>query len=55
MFTTSVETFLTAEWKLSPVSDRMGMRLVGPPLEFHPRPPDRPATRARGLPTSSTT
>jgi len=39
MFTTQgVETFLTAEWKLSPVSDRMGMRLVGPPLELHPRP-----------------
>ena len=30
--------FLTAEWKLSPASDRMGMRLVGPPLELHPRP-----------------
>ena len=39
MFTAKgVETFLTAEWKLSPVSDRMGMRLVGPPLELHPRP-----------------
>jgi antagonist of KipI len=39
MFTDrGVETFLTAEWKLSPVSDRMGMRLVGPPLELHPRP-----------------
>jgi biotin-dependent carboxylase-like uncharacterized protein len=39
MFTTTgIETFLTAEWKLSPVSDRMGMRLVGPPLELHPRP-----------------
>ena len=33
-----VETFLSAEWQLSPVSDRMGMRLVGPPLELHPRP-----------------
>jgi len=39
MFTAKgVETFLTAEWRLSPVSDRMGMRLVGPPLELHPRP-----------------
>ena len=39
MFTNKgIETFLTTEWKLSPVSDRMGMRLVGPPLELHPRP-----------------
>lgn len=39
MFTAKgVETFLAAEWRLSPVSDRMGMRLVGPPLELHPRP-----------------
>lgn len=39
MFTAKgVDTFLGAEWKLSPVSDRMGMRLVGPPLELHPRP-----------------
>ena len=39
MFTAKgVETFLTTEWRLSPVSDRMGMRLVGPPLELHPRP-----------------
>jgi biotin-dependent carboxylase-like uncharacterized protein len=39
MFTPKgVETFLTAVWHLSPVSDRMGMRLVGPPLELHPRP-----------------
>jgi biotin-dependent carboxylase-like uncharacterized protein len=39
MFTArGVDTFLGAEWKLSPVSDRMGMRLVGPPLELHPRP-----------------
>lgn len=39
MFTEKgIQTFLTAEWKLSPVSDRMGMRLVGPPLELHPRP-----------------
>jgi biotin-dependent carboxylase-like uncharacterized protein len=39
MFTSKgIETFLTAEWKLSPVSDRMGMRLIGPPLELNPRP-----------------
>jgi biotin-dependent carboxylase-like uncharacterized protein len=39
MFTDKgIETFLTAEWRLSPVSDRMGMRLIGPPLELHPRP-----------------
>ena len=39
MFTTeSVETFLTHDWELSPVSDRMGMRLIGPPLELHERP-----------------
>ena len=39
MFTAKgVDTFLGAEWKLSPVSDRMGMRLVGPSLELHPRP-----------------
>ncbi len=39
MFTDrGIETFLTAEWHLSPVSDRMGMRLIGPPLELHPRP-----------------
>ena len=39
MFTEKgVDTFLTAEWRLSPVSDRMGMRLIGPPLELHPRP-----------------
>ena len=39
MFTDKgIETFLGTEWTLSPVSDRMGMRLVGPPLELHPRP-----------------
>jgi biotin-dependent carboxylase-like uncharacterized protein len=39
MFTDQgIETFLTVEWRLSPVSDRMGMRLVGPPLDLHPRP-----------------
>ncbi|MGH3171328.1 MAG: biotin-dependent carboxyltransferase family protein [Trebonia sp.] len=34
----SVRTFLTADWKLSPVSDRMGCRCVGPALSFLPRP-----------------
>jgi biotin-dependent carboxylase-like uncharacterized protein len=34
----SVETFLTADWKLSPTSDRMGARFIGPKLEFKPRP-----------------
>jgi biotin-dependent carboxylase-like uncharacterized protein len=34
----SVETFLTADWKLSPISDRMGCRYIGPKLEFLPRP-----------------
>jgi biotin-dependent carboxylase-like uncharacterized protein len=39
MFTgKGVETFLTADWRLSPVSDRMGMRLIGPPLELKQRP-----------------
>src|SRR5262249_35612684 len=39
MFTAKgVETFLSADWRLSPVSDRMGMRLIGPPLELKPRP-----------------
>ena len=39
MFTAKgVETFLTADWRLSAVSDRMGMRLIGPPLELKPRP-----------------
>jgi biotin-dependent carboxylase-like uncharacterized protein len=39
MFTEKgIASFLSAEWKLSPVSDRMGMRLIGPPLELHPRP-----------------
>ncbi|MFQ5973477.1 MAG: biotin-dependent carboxyltransferase family protein [Alphaproteobacteria bacterium] len=33
----SLESFLTAEWKLSPTSDRMGCRYVGPKLEFKPR------------------
>lgn len=34
----SVKTFLTFDWKLSPTSDRMGHRYVGPKLEFKPRP-----------------
>ena len=34
----SVETFLTVDWKLSPISDRMGCRYIGPRLEFLPRP-----------------
>lgn len=39
MFTPKgIETFLTTEWKLSPVSDRMGMRLIGPKLELFERP-----------------
>lgn len=33
-----VETFFSAEWKLSPTSDRMGFRFVGPQLEMKPRP-----------------
>jgi biotin-dependent carboxylase-like uncharacterized protein len=34
----SVETFLTVDWTLSPISDRMGCRYIGPTLEFLPRP-----------------
>jgi biotin-dependent carboxylase-like uncharacterized protein len=34
----SVETLLTVDWKLSPISDRMGCRYIGPKLEFLPRP-----------------
>lgn len=34
----SVETFLTMDWKLSPISDRMGCRYIGPKLDFLPRP-----------------
>lgn len=33
-----LEQFFTAEWKLSPMSDRMGFRFVGPPLEMKERP-----------------
>lgn len=34
----SVERFLAAEWDVSPVSDRMAYRLMGPKLDFRPRP-----------------
>ncbi|MEK7443479.1 MAG: biotin-dependent carboxyltransferase family protein [candidate division NC10 bacterium] len=34
----SIERFLTHDWRLSPTSDRMGCRYIGPPLEFRPRP-----------------
>jgi biotin-dependent carboxylase-like uncharacterized protein len=34
----SVELFLSTEWKMSQLADRMGCRFVGPPLEFKPRP-----------------
>lgn len=30
--------FFTAVWKLSPTSDRMGFRFIGPPLEMRERP-----------------
>jgi biotin-dependent carboxylase-like uncharacterized protein len=33
----ALETFFSAEWKLSPTSDRMGFRFVGPKLEMKPR------------------
>jgi biotin-dependent carboxylase-like uncharacterized protein len=33
----ALETFFSAEWKLSPTSDRMGFRFVGPRLEMRPR------------------
>lgn len=35
---TGLETFFSAEWKLSPTSDRMGFRFIGPGLELKPRP-----------------
>ncbi|MGD9536392.1 MAG: biotin-dependent carboxyltransferase family protein [Alphaproteobacteria bacterium] len=39
MFTDeAIETFLGVEWKLSPLADRMGMRLIGPLLTLHDRP-----------------
>lgn len=31
------DTFFSAEWKLSPTSDRMGFRFIGPELEMRPR------------------
>ncbi|HSZ38746.1 MAG TPA: biotin-dependent carboxyltransferase family protein [Trebonia sp.] len=34
----SVSAFLSTEWKLSPTSDRMGCRFIGPALTFLPRP-----------------
>jgi biotin-dependent carboxylase-like uncharacterized protein len=34
----SVRTFLSYGWQLSPISDRMGFRYIGPKLEFRPRP-----------------
>jgi antagonist of KipI len=34
----SVATFLDTNWRLSPTSDRMGCRFVGPALKFLPRP-----------------
>jgi biotin-dependent carboxylase-like uncharacterized protein len=33
-----LETFFTADWKLNPMSDRMGFRFIGPPLEMRQRP-----------------
>lgn len=39
MFTDEgLDTFFTAEWQLSPTSDRMGFRFIGPKLELHERP-----------------
>jgi biotin-dependent carboxylase-like uncharacterized protein len=34
----SVDTFLSTRWELSPTSDRMGCRFIGPALRFLPRP-----------------
>jgi biotin-dependent carboxylase-like uncharacterized protein len=33
-----LDTFFSAGWKLSPVSDRMGFRFIGPPLLMKERP-----------------
>ena len=33
-----LELFFSAEWKLSPTSDRMGFRFIGPALEMRERP-----------------
>jgi biotin-dependent carboxylase-like uncharacterized protein len=50
MFTPEgVGTFFTTTWKLSPVSDRMGMRLVGPPLKLFERPPHLVRDAGSGL------
>jgi len=39
MFTeVGIETFFSAAWKLSPTSDRMGFRFIGPELEMRSRP-----------------
>lgn len=32
-----LETFFSADWKLSPMSDRMGFRFIGPPLALRER------------------
>lgn len=34
----SIELFLTHDWEFSTLSDRMGCRLIGPKLDFNPRP-----------------
>ncbi len=36
----AVEAFLGSEWRMSPVADRMGFRIEGPPLAFRPRSPE---------------
>jgi biotin-dependent carboxylase-like uncharacterized protein len=33
-----LELFFSAEWKLNPMSDRMGFRFIGPPLPMRERP-----------------
>jgi antagonist of KipI len=33
-----LDTFFSADWKLSPISDRMGFRFIGPPLAMRERP-----------------
>lgn len=34
----AVDLFFSATWKLSPTSDRMGFRFIGPQLQMRPRP-----------------
>jgi biotin-dependent carboxylase-like uncharacterized protein len=34
----SIDDFLSKEWTVSPVSDRMAYRIIGPQLRFKPRP-----------------